>query len=28
VAHALYYYTKPGHLVLDAMAGGGVVSDV
>ena len=28
VAHALYYYTKPGHLVLDPMAGGGVVSDV
>ena len=28
VAHALYYYTKPGHLVLDLMAGGGVVSDV
>ena len=28
VAHALYYYTEPGHLVLDLMAGGGVVSDV
>ena len=28
VAHTLYYFTKPGDLVLDPMAGGGVVSDV
>jgi transcriptional regulator with XRE-family HTH domain len=28
VAHTLFYFTKPGNLVLDPMAGGGVVSDV
>ena len=28
IAHTLFYFTKPGHLVLDAMAGGGVVSDI
>lgn len=28
VAHALFYYTEPGDLVLDPMAGGGTVSDV
>lgn len=28
VAHSLFYFTKPGHLVLDPMAGGGVVPDV
>ena len=28
VAHTLFYFTKPGDLVLDPMAGGGVVSDV
>ena len=28
VGHTLYYFTKPGDLVLDPMAGGGVVSDV
>ena len=28
VAHTLYYFTKPGDLVLDPMAGGGVVPDV
>ncbi|MBW2647961.1 MAG: MerR family transcriptional regulator [Deltaproteobacteria bacterium] len=28
VAHTLYYFTKPGDLILDPMAGGGVVSDV
>ncbi|ACN15619.1 hypothetical protein HRM2_25250 [Desulforapulum autotrophicum HRM2] len=28
VAHTLFYYTKPGDLVLDPMAGGGVVPDV
>ncbi len=28
VAHALYYFTRPGDLVLDPMAGGGVVPDV
>lgn len=27
VAHTLYYFTKPGDLVFDPMAGGGVVSD-
>jgi len=27
IAHTLYYYTKPGDLVLDPMAGGGVVPD-
>ena len=27
VGHALFYLTKPGGLVLDPMAGGGVVSD-
>ncbi|MEA3417290.1 MAG: MerR family transcriptional regulator, partial [Thermodesulfobacteriota bacterium] len=28
VAHTLFYFTKPDDLVLDPMAGGGVVSDV
>ncbi|GAG19256.1 unnamed protein product, partial [marine sediment metagenome] len=28
VAHTFFYFTKPGHLVLDPMAGGGVVPDV
>ncbi len=28
VAHTLYYFTKPGDLILDPMAGGGVVPDV
>jgi len=28
VAHTLFFFTKPGDLVLDPMAGGGVVSDV
>ena len=28
VAHALFYYTGPGNLVLDPMAGGGTTSDV
>ena len=28
VAHTLFYFTKPGELVLDPMAGGAVVSDV
>ncbi len=28
VGHTLYYFTKPGDLILDPMAGGGVVSDV
>ncbi len=28
VAHTLFYFTDPGDLVLDPMAGGGVVSDV
>ncbi len=28
VAHTLYYFTKFGDLILDPMAGGGVVSDV
>jgi len=28
VAHTLFYFTKPGDLILDPMAGGGVVSDV
>ena len=28
VGHTLYYFTKPGELVLDPMAGGGVVPDV
>jgi ParB family transcriptional regulator, chromosome partitioning protein len=28
VAHALYYYTKPGNLVVDPMAGGGTTLDV
>ncbi len=28
VAHTLFYFTKPEDLVLDPMAGGGVVSDV
>lgn len=28
VAHALFYFTNPGDLVFDPMAGGGVVSDV
>jgi len=28
VAHTLFYFTKPGDLVLDPMAGGGVVPDV
>ncbi len=27
VAHTLFYFTNPGDLVLDPMAGGGVVSD-
>ena len=27
MAHALFYLTKPGDFVIDAMAGGGVVSD-
>jgi hypothetical protein len=27
IAHTLYYFTKPGDLVLDPMAGGGVVPD-
>jgi len=28
VSHTLFYFTKPGDLVLDPMAGGAVVSDV
>ncbi|OQY07605.1 MAG: hypothetical protein B6I22_02780 [Desulfobacteraceae bacterium 4572_123] len=28
IAHTLFYFTKPGDLVLDSMAGGGVVPDV
>ncbi|MBW2558596.1 MAG: MerR family transcriptional regulator [Deltaproteobacteria bacterium] len=28
IAHTLFFFTKPGDLVLDPMAGGGVVSDV
>jgi len=28
VAHTLFYFTKPGELVFDPMAGGGLVSDV
>lgn len=28
VAHTLYFFTRPGELVFDPMAGGGVVSDV
>jgi len=28
VAHTLFYFTKPGDLILDPMSGGGVVSDV
>lgn len=28
IAHTLFYFTKPGDVVLDPMAGGGVVSDV
>jgi len=28
VAHTLFYFTKPGDLILDPMAGGGVVPDV
>ena len=28
VGHALYYFTRPGDLVFDPMAGGGVVPDV
>jgi len=28
IAHTLFYFTRPGDLVLDPMAGGGVVSDV
>jgi len=28
IAHTLYYFTKPHDLVLDPMAGGGVVTDV
>ena len=28
IAHTLFYFTKPGDLVLDPMAGGGVVTDV
>ncbi|WP_299984051.1 MerR family transcriptional regulator, partial [Desulfobacula sp.] len=28
IAHTLFYFTKPGDLVIDPMAGGGVVSDV
>ncbi len=28
VAHTLFFFTKPGDIVLDPMAGGGVVSDV
>ena len=28
VAHTLFYFTQPGNLVLDTMAGGGVVPDV
>ena len=28
IAHTLFYFTKPGDLVLDPMAGGGVVPDV
>ena len=28
VAHTLFYFTKPGDLILEPMAGGGVVSDV
>jgi len=28
IAHTLFYFTKPGNLVLDPMAGGGVVPDV
>ncbi len=27
IAHTLFYFTKPGDLVLDPMAGGGVVTD-
>jgi hypothetical protein len=28
IAHALFYFTKPGDLILDPMAGGAAVSDV
>jgi len=28
VAHTLFYFTKPGDIILDPMAGGGVVPDV
>ena len=28
IAHTLFYFTKPGDLILDPMAGGGVVPDV
>jgi len=28
VAHTLFFFTKPGDVVLDPMAGGGVVSDI
>ena len=28
VAHALFYFSKPGDLIFDPMAGGGVVPDV
>jgi len=28
IAHTLFYFTKPGELILDPMAGGGVVPDV
>ena len=28
IAHTLFYFTKPGDLVLDPMVGGGVVPDV
>ena len=28
IAHTLFYFTKPGDIVLDPMAGGGVVTDV
>ena len=28
IAHTLFYFTKPGNLILDPMSGGGVVSDV
>ena len=27
IAHILYYFSEPGDLVLDPMAGGGVVAD-